>query len=38
MLRNIFYKGKTPKKDNNMTDIREIYRCIDVSMHCFYCF
>ena len=35
---NIFYKGKTTKKDNNITDIQEIYGCIEVSMHCFYCF
>ena len=35
MLHNIFYKGKTPKIDNNITDIREIYVCIEVSMHLF---
>ena len=38
MERNIFYKGKTPKIDNNITDNREIYGCIEVSMYCFYCF
>ena len=37
MVRNIFYKGKTAKIDN-ITNIREIYGCIEVSMHCFYCF
>ena len=38
MVRNIFYKGKTSKIDNNITDIKEINGCIDVSMHCFCCF
>ena len=38
MVHNIFYEGKTPKIDNNITDSREIYGIIEVSMHCFYCF
>ena len=32
MVRNIFYKGKTAKIDNNITNIREIYGCIEVSL------
>ena len=38
MVRNIFYKGKTSKIDNNITDIKESNGCIDVSMNCFCCF
>ena len=28
-----FYNSKTAKTDSNVTDIREIYGCIEVSMH-----
>ena len=38
MVHNIFYQGKTEKIDHNITNIVEIYGCIGVSMHCFYCF
>ena len=31
MVRNIFYKGKTAKTGNDITDIREIYGCIEVN-------
>ena len=30
MLGYIFYKGKTARKDSNVTIIREIYGCIEV--------
>ena len=28
-----FYNSKTAKTDSNVTDIREIYGCIEESMH-----
>ena len=33
MVCNIFYNSKTPKIDSNITNIKEIYGCIKVSMH-----
>ena len=30
-----FYNSKTAKTDSNVTYIREIYGCIEVSMHFF---
>ena len=36
MVRNIFYKSKTAKIDINITNMREIYGYIEVSVHCFY--
>ena len=35
MLRNIFYNSKTAKIDSNITNTREIYGYIEVSVHCF---
>ena len=35
MVRNIFYNSKSAKIDSNITNIREMYGCIEVSMHCF---
>ena len=33
MERNIFYNIKIAKIDSNITNIREIYGCVEVSMH-----
>ena len=33
-----FYNSKTAKTDSNVTNIEEIYGCIEASMHFFYCF
>ena len=33
-----FYRSKTAKTDSNVTGIREIYGCIEVSMHFFVIF
>ena len=33
MVHNIFYNGKTAKSESNITNIREIYDCFEVSMH-----
>ena len=33
MVPKIFYNSKTAKTDSNVTNIREIYNCIEVSMH-----
>ena len=38
MVCNIFYSSKTAKTDSNVTNIREIYGCNDVSMHFFIVF
>ena len=38
MFPKIFYYSKTAKTDSNVTNIREIYRCIEVSVHFFYSF
>ena len=38
MVCKIYYKDKTAKIDNNITNIREIYGFIEVSMYYFYCF
>ena len=38
MVLNIFYNSKTAKIDSNITNIREMYGCIEVSMHCSYYF
>ena len=35
MLRNIFYNSKTAKIDSNITNTREMYGYIEVSVHCF---
>ena len=33
MLPKIFYNSKTAKTDCNVTNIRQIYECIEVSVH-----
>ena len=33
MVRKIFYNCKTAKTDSNITNIREIYGCIELAMH-----
>ena len=38
MVCNIFCNSKTAKIDSNITNIKEIYECIEVSMHYFYYF
>ena len=38
MVHNYFYNIKTANIDSNVTNIREIYGCIELSMYCFYCF
>ena len=38
MVPKIFYNKKTAKTDSNVTNIREIYRCIVVSVHFFILF
>ena len=38
MLPKIFCNSKTAKTDNNVTNIREIYGCIEVLMHFFIVF
>ena len=38
MVPKIFHISKTAKTDCNVTNIREIYRCIEVSMHFFIVF
>ena len=38
MVPKIFYNCKTAKIDSNITNIREMYGCIEVPMHCFYSF
>ena len=38
MVHNISYKSKTAKIDSDITNIREIYGCIEVSMHLFIVF
>ena len=35
MVHNNFYSNKTAKKESNITNIREMYGCIEISMHCF---
>ena len=34
----VLYNSKTANTDSIVTNIREIYGCIEVSMHFFYCF
>ena len=38
MVPKIFYYRKTAKTDSNVTNIREIYMCIEVSVHFFILF
>ena len=37
MVLNIFYNNKIAKIDISITNVREIYGCIEISMHYFYC-
>ena len=36
MVCNIFYNNTIEKIDSDITNIRKIYGCIEVSVHCFY--
>ena len=38
MVPKIFYNSKTAKTDSNVTNIRKIYGCIEVSMNFFIVF
>ena len=38
MVPKILYNTKTAKTDSNVTNIRDIYGCIEVSMHFFIVF
>ena len=37
MICNIIYNSKTAKLDSKITNIREIYGCIEVSLFIFFC-